>query len=686
MLRVFLCLLLSLSLAAQQPQVPDPSQAEVRFEAASNLVVVNVAVKDRDGKPIEGLKQEDFLLFEDGKRQTISVFDLERLSLEPAPAAVSAPAAGPALPAAPSPSPSPSPMARRFQDRRLIVLYFDFANMAPPEQVRSEAAALKFLEEQLTASDLVAVFTYSTQLRLLQDFTEDRAKLVQLIRGMQTRAGSDLAAEAEDTEALGGDAAEDAEFALFNTDKRLSALQQTARELGRFPEKKALVYISSGVDGMGIENQSQLRHTVNAAVRANVSFYPIDARGLVATAPAGSSSRRGADLFSGRAATGLRQRMLSQQDTLHLLAADTGGKTHLDSNDLSLGIQRAQQDINSYYILAYYSTNPAADGKFRKLRVEVRGQRSARLEYRPGYYAGKSFKDFNPQEKEQHLAEALALDDPVTELPIALEINYFRISPGSYFVPVALKIPGAGIALSQKGSRQETEFDFIGRVQTETGRVVETVRDTIKVKLTETEAGKLARRSLQYDCGFVLEPGQYAFKFLARENLEGKMGTFEARFVIPDLDSEKRKVRLSSVVWSGQKEKLAAAVGAASDNKKRLALNPLIQQDSKLVPSVTRVFDNTQSLLVYFEAYDAGENPSVVATLGLYRGDQRVFQSAPVRRIKALPNRSRAVPFELQAPLAKFPSGQYVAQVSVIDEEGRKFSAARTPLFIRGRD
>jgi hypothetical protein len=184
----------------------------------------------------------------------------------------------------------------------------------------------------------------------------------------------------------------------------------------------------------------------------------------------------------------------------------------------------------------------------------------------------------------------------------------------------------------------------------------------------------------------VLEPGQYAFKFLARENLEGKMGTFEARFVIPDLDSEKRKVRLSSVVWSGQKEKLAAAVGAASDNKKRLALNPLIQQDSKLVPSVTRVFDNTQSLLVYFEAYDAGENPSVVATLGLYRGDQRVFQSAPVRRIKALPNRSRAVPFELQAPLAKFPSGQYVAQVSVIDEEGRKFSAARTPLFIRGRD
>jgi len=666
--------LLSLSLGAQQPPAPDPAQEAVRFEAASTLVVVNVAVKDRDGQTIEGLKQEDFAVFEDGKRQTIAVFDLERLGLEPAASSVPVPDPG-------APATSPSPATRRFQDRRLMVIYFDFSSMAPPEQLRAEGAAVKFLEERMSASDLVAVFTYSTQLRLVQDFTADRAKLIQLIKGMQTRDGSDQAVEPA------GDTGEDAEFSLFNTDRKLSALEQTARELGRFPEKKALVYISSGVAGMGIENQSQLRTTVNAAVRANVSFYPIDARGLVATAPAGnagSSSRRGASLFSGGAATGMRQNLLSQQDTLHMLAADTGGKAHFDSNDLSLGIRQAQQDIGSYYILGYYSTNPAADGKFRKVRVEAKGLRNARLEYRPGYYAGKSFKDFDSKEKEQQLAEALRLDDPVTELPIALEINYFRLSPGSYFVPVALKIPGAGISLTQKGSRQETEFDFIGRIRDGAGHDVATVRDTIKVKLTETDAGKLARRSLQYDSGFTLGPGQYVLKFLARENLEGKMGTFEARFVIPDVDSEKKKVRLSSVVWSGQKEKVTASVGSAGeDRNKKRQVNPLIQQDWKLVPSVTRVFDNTQNLLVYFEAYDVGDNPNVVATLGLYRGGQRVLLSPPVRRNKSLPDRSRAVPFELQAPLAKLPPGQYVAQVSVIDEEGRKFSSSRTPLFVR---
>lgn len=162
------------------------------------------------------------------------------------------------------------------------------------------------------------------------------------------------------------------------------------------------------------------------------------------------------------------------------------------------------------------------------------------------------------------------------------------------------------------------------------------------------------------------------------------MGTFEARFVIPDVDSEKKKVRLSSVVWSGQKEKLTASVGSAGDDKnKKRQVNPLIQQDWKLVPSVTRVFDNTQNLLVYFEAYDVGDNPNVVATLSLYRGGQRVLLSPPVRRNKSVSDRSRAVPFELQAPLAKLPPGQYVAQVSVIDEGGRKFSSSRTSLFVR---
>ena len=129
-----------------------------------------------------------------------------------------------------------------------------------------------------------------------------------------------------------------------------------------FPEKKALIYFSSGIPKTGVENQSQLRATVNAAVRANVAFYPVDATGLVAEAPSGDASvasparhrRRSPDHQRGR--TDSRN---DQQETLVTLAADTGGKALLDNNDLSLGIRQAQKDINSYYIIGYYSANGA---------------------------------------------------------------------------------------------------------------------------------------------------------------------------------------------------------------------------------------------------------------------------------------------------------------------------------------
>ena len=80
------------------------------------------------------------------------------------------------------------------------------------------------------------------------------------------------------------------EFNIFNTDQKLAALETAARRLAAFPEKKALIYFSSGIPKTGVENQSQLRATVNAAVRSNVAFYPIDATGLAAEAPSGNAN------------------------------------------------------------------------------------------------------------------------------------------------------------------------------------------------------------------------------------------------------------------------------------------------------------------------------------------------------------------------------------------------------------
>jgi VWFA-related protein len=684
----------ALALAALFAQQPGPN---VTFKATSNLVIVDVIVRDKSGKPIENLGKQDFTLLEDGKPQPISVFELQRLSSEPAPA-VPAPVQAPSekkvkVAAAIS---SSAPGQVRYQNKRLMILFFDFSSMQPPEQIRAQEAALKFLDQQMTASDLVSIMTFSSRLRVEQDFTGDRDKLTEIIRGFRIGEMSELALEADTADENSGQdtgaafIADETEFNIFNTDRKLSALESATKMLSSLPEKKALVYFSSGVGKTGVENQSQLRSTINAAVRSNVAFYPIDARGLVAMPPggdAGKAAPRGTGIFTGNAQGQERARFNDQQETLVSLAADTGGKAFLDNNDLSLGIVQAQNDVRSYYILGYYSTNVSLDGKFRRVQVKLPGKPQAKLDFRSGYFGPKQFGQFTSSDKEAQLQEALALGDPVTDLPLALEVDYFRIARDRYFVPVAVKIPASGIALKRKGSNEVTEFDFIGQVVDSKGKVVTNVRDGIRVKLNETNAAQLGRKHFQYDTGFMLPAGQYRLKFLARENQTGKMGTFETGFAIPDLSSEKGSLRMSSVVWSSQREPLAAAVGSADNQKKLLAANPLIQEGQKLVPSITHVFRKDQNLYVYFEVYDPSadpdaKTPSVAANLSFYQGRVKAFESAPVRLTQLAASRSSTLPIQFQLPLAKLGPGKYTCQVSVVDELGRKFSFARTPLVL----
>jgi hypothetical protein len=131
------------------------------------------------------------------------------------------------------------------------------------------------------------------------------------------------------------------------------------------------------------------------------------------------------------------------QDTLWTLAGDTGGKALLDNNDLAAGMVRAQQAVSSYYIIGYYTTNDALDGKFRRIKIALNGGLTASIDYRQGYFSGKVFGKFTTADKERQLEDALMLGDPITELTIAMELDYFQLNRAEYFVPLIVKIPGS---------------------------------------------------------------------------------------------------------------------------------------------------------------------------------------------------------------------------------------------------
>jgi len=689
------------------------SQQMATFSTTANVVVVDVTVTGRDGKSIANLTAADFLVYEDGKLQTLQSCELQKLDtkplepIQPAKTLQIREAPKPAAPAAPPPETPPAKTELR--DHRLIVMLFDISTMQQQEQIRSVDAAIKFLGTQMTTSDLVSIMTFGSELKTVLDFTGDRDQLISTLHAFHIGEASELSGQAgtgADTQDVSGSfVADETEFNIFNSDRKLAALEDAARRLAHYPEKKALVYISSGIQKTGVDNQSQLQATVNAAIRANVAFYPIDARGLMATPPGGDATTAasvGSNLYTGSAQQSLMDNFHNTQETLDTLAADTGGKALLDSNDLTLGMTQVQKDMTSYYMLSYASSNAAEDGKYRRIQVKLAPKLAdlkAKLEFKQGYYAPTTFAKMTGTNKEAQLQEALQSDNPVTDLPIAVEVDYFRLAKSKYFVPISVRIPGSALSFTSKGAKAATELDFIGEILDSRDRQAAVVRDTIPLKVASTTAGQVTRKQIQYDTGFTLGPGKYKLKFVARENGEGKTGTFEAPFVIPDLGSGSA-LRLSSVILSNQVQAVKEQIAGAKNSKKLVAEDPLIDESGqKIMPNVTRVFRPAQKLSVYLELYDPGvmQFPgagqaqgqsqsagitSVTATVAFYQGDKKVLETPPVRVNRVNAKRQGVVPLRLQTLLKSLPAGQYICQVNVIDQLGHKFAFPRSSIAL----
>ena len=276
------------------------------------------------------------------------------------------------------------------------------------------------------------------------------------------------------------------------------------------------------------------------------------------------------------------------------------------------------------------------------------------------------------------------LGDPMTDLTIAMEVNYFRMARDRYFVPVTIKVPGSEFELAKHGGAESTKIDWIGEVKDAKGQIQGNVRDISDIKLKGETVAQLANTSIAYNTGFTLAPGTYTIKVLARENESGKMGTFERKFVIPDLTNEQKRLPISAVVLSNQRQDLNSAIYTAEKDKKLLAEDPLVQDNKRLIPSVTRVFRKGQDMYVYLEAYEpaAASTQPLVATVSFYRGKLKAFETAPLEVTEGLNPKSKALPMKFDVPLAKLAPGRYDCQVSVLDPTAGKFNFWRVPVVV----
>jgi VWFA-related protein len=701
-MRSLLTILLLATLSAEAQQIGQnaaPVNGDTpTLSVRSQIVIETVVVKDKKGNTIDGLTAKDFTLTEDGVPQTIRFCEQQSLpsTLSDSPIQALGPedikiynrlARTQIAPEAPGDV--------RYKDHRLLAVYFDMTAMRPDDQLRALSAAEKFIRTQMTTSDLVSIMRYSGgSVDVLQDFTADRNRLLSILETLVVGEGQGSVESVDDASSADTGAAfgqDDSEFNVFNTDRQLSALQTAARMLGQLNEKKSLIYFASGLRLNGVDNEAQLQATVDAAIRAGVSFWPIDARGLVAQAPLGDATQGSpgnVGMYSGTAALAVTTNLQQSQDTLFSLAGDTGGKALLDYNDLTKGIVQAQQSITNYYILEYYPTNTALNGKFRHVKITVNPELAAKLDFRQGYFAGKEFSKFTTVDKERQLEDALMLGDPITDLTIAIEINYFQLNRAEYFVPIVVKIPGRELALAKRGGADHTLIDFVGEVKDlYGGTTVTNVRDNVNIKLSDATASELAKQPIEYEAGFTLLPGKYMIKFLARDDETGRIGTYQTTFVIPNLNKEEKRIPISSVVLSGQRVDLKDTIYNAAKSKdqdKEAAVNPLVQDGKKLIPSVTRVFSKGRDLYVYLQAYQQGATAArpLVAFVSFYQGQTKVFETQPMAVTPASMSRLGTVPLSFSIGLNQLAAGQYDCQVTVLDPTDMKGTFWQGPMKV----
>src|SRR5882672_8736603 len=688
-------------------QTQQPQQPQYRVRVTSELVLVNVVVRDKKGGLVTDLKKDDFTLLEDGKRQAISTFDFENVDELKTPGAAKATVSGAAPDSGSLLRSNEQPASLNARDRRLMLLFFDFSGMQPEDIERSVGAAKKFVQTRMKPADMIAVVSLSTNMRIDLDFSDDKTKVLSVLNSYTSGQGqgfdNGLTGSSEGAAETGGAfTADDTDYNTFNADRKLLALQAIMQTLGKISQKKAVIYFSNGISQNGVDNQSALRAATASAVKANVSIYPVDIRGLQAFPPGGeaqNASLHGQSAYNGAAVLNDLSSNASTQETLSTLAADTGGKAFFDSNDFGAVFSQVQKDSSAYYVLGFTSSNAMKDGRFRHLKVQL-DRPDLKLDYRSGYYAGRDFEHLNRADREQQIQDELASELSQTDVAVYAGASYFRQDDSHYYLSVPLVIPGSQIPFVQAEDKDNATIDVIGEARTADSKfAIGHQRDTVKLALDSAQ--QVRHKNVQYNTGFLLAPGSYHLKFVVRENQSGRMGSFETDVQIPDL--RKAPLRMSSVVLSSQR--------VPATPKKGSGPHPLVQKQTELVPNITHVFMQDQHLYLQYEVYDAarGKNPAVASgvngaansgainaasgasnsgqnvalseapknvpqtkapkdsvrvftSIECLQGSTKIYESKPILANEVTAPDRRAVIFQIDLPLQALKPGFYVCQ------------------------
>ncbi len=565
---------------SESPQAPAPptaSQPESKqnteelashdepttFKVNVKLVVVRAVVRDSTGHAIGNLRKEDFQVFDKGKPQVITQFEVEQPGARTAKARQSDEKSGDNAPADMSPAGNALAAPERFIAYLFDDVHLEFGDLA---QVR-KAAERHFSTLRMT--DRAAIFTTSG--RTMLDYTDDQAKLHEALRRLQPTPitggvnqecpdisyyQADLIINQNDFQAKAVALQEavscqpplpgapppnplplvmGASMQALSTgehESRLSLgiLKEVVSNLSRMPGQRSAVLVSPGF--IAPKLQYEYIDIIDRAVRSQVVISALDARGLYTVVPFGDISRPPLHAPPGAKGLIVSAAASAQADLLALVADGTGGVFFHNSNDYDEGFLRVAQTPEYSYVLAFAPQNLKLDGSFHNLKVTLKTPQKLSLQARRGYYAPKNFASPEEQAK-QEIEDATFSKEELHNLPVNLHTQFFKAGDEDAKLVVLAHVDVRHLRFRRAEGRNDNTLTCVSALFNRNGSFLQGMEKIVTLHLKdETLAHKLAS-GLTLKTSFDVKPGSYLVRLVVRDT-EGQLmsaenGTVEIR-------------------------------------------------------------------------------------------------------------------------------------------------------------
>lgn len=557
--RVFLALLCggAISLAQNAPSAQTevtPNGAPATFSSRVNLVSVPVVIRDRDGRSVGNLKQEDFQLLDKGKPQLITKFTIEQTSeatLNRGPSASPA-AAVAATPAEPSKPVLPS---------KFVAYFFDDVHMQAADLLNARQAANRQLERTLDPNTRAAVFTTSG--RFTQDFTSDAQALhsainrIQpwstskpdkeqdciyisyyvadqlvnkslalgpgranvndpLMRAVLAQAAPCVSDRSELIPAVWAAAQRALNAGRYEGSTALTTIQDLIRSMSSLPGTRTIVMVSPGFifadDQRFVEND-----IFDKAIRANVVINTLDVRGLY-TPPGMQASDKG---YRGSASAAALMQADNDEatvagNTLAEFAAATGGAFFHNDNGLEEGLDRLAARPSYIYVLGFSPDNLKYDGSYHSLKVKVKDRANLEVEARQGYWVPNHAVS-PAEETREEIHDVVFSREEMSEIPIKLNTEYFKHDEVSAELDAETRIDVKGLKFSKSEDRNRDSLTVVTSVFNQNGRMVAGTQRSIDLKLLDQTLDAARNSGMKVRETFNIAPGSYIVRVVVRD-------------------------------------------------------------------------------------------------------------------------------------------------------------------------